>query len=64
MRNLRFKKYALDGDKRTIDKIQCYSKLLTCLTLEGIAQIQNLDNRAEINEGKDPLVLCKHILLQ
>ena len=37
VRNLRIKKCALDDENRAIDKIQCYSKMLTCLTKEGMA---------------------------
>ena len=37
IRNLRIKKCALDNENRAIDKIQCYSKMLTCLTKEGMA---------------------------
>ena len=36
--------------------------MMTCLTDEGIAQIQNLDNWGEINTEKDPLILWSAIV--
>ena len=62
VQKLRIKRMANDQIERERDLGRCYAKMMTCLTDEGIAQIQNLDNWGEINTEKDPLILWSAIV--